>query len=458
MKKLFLIGIVALSLLAGCKTPQSATTNNDDVYYSRPKHVHAVREIAKDQDLSAPQTLASSDTGKLAASSSSTSSSGWYDDYDYSSRIKRFKHPVKDATYYDETYTNPGNYDSTSQSASQSSPDVNIYINGSYWPYWGSGFSWGVGFGWGDNWDFGWGYPWYSPYFSWNYPYGWYSPYYSWGYPYDYWSGYYNGYWNGYWDGMYDWHHGFSPYYSYYGPRRSFTPGNGGPDNHNRNLRAPGETTSPATANQRVAPSYSRPTGSGATRSTVNSGVSPKVSPDQERYQYSRPAQRQGANYQRSGNNYAQRQSQKTAPRYVRPEVNAQPSRTVETQKYSSPSYRQPKSSQEYLTPRSQSNVRTQPSNTNQRKNYSIPSNNNRNYSNPGNSRTYGQPSRNNPSPTYSVPSRSGNSGYSSPSRSGGSSYSAPSRSGGSSYSAPSRSSGSSGSSSGSSSGNGRRR
>ncbi len=129
---------------------------------------------------------------------------GDYNDYSYTSRIRRFYDPCY-SSYYCDYYTNPYAYDPY---------------------YYGSNWSLSIGFGWGwGSYGFSWGYPYYyNPYYSWGYPsYGWYDPWF--GYPY---YGY-NSYWAGYWDGYYDGYYGYYPdggYYPdyssvYYGPRTS---------------------------------------------------------------------------------------------------------------------------------------------------------------------------------------------------------------------------------------------
>jgi hypothetical protein len=176
--------------------------------------------------------------------------------------------------------------------------------------------------------------------------------------------------------------------------------------------------------------------------------VTRQVPPDKQHYNYvrstvqgnTRVIKNNQVNNTRSTSSNVQRQS--PTPKYVRPGTQQQTNRT-NAQAYSSPAYRQPKSSQEYTNPRTQQGRPTGVSqNTTRTVNNNNAGSSVRRYSTPyntgGNARIYSNPSGG--SRSYSTPSRS----YSSPSRSGGS-YSSPSHS----SSSPSRSGGSSGGSSG---------
>jgi len=177
-----------------------------------------------------------------------------------------------------------------------------------------------------------------------------------------------------------------------------------------------------------------------------------------EQYRYTRTKDQQNASSQRNINQISQRE--KPTPRYSRPTNATTQSRTGNPQSYSSPAYRQPKSSQEYINPRPQ----TSTSNSGVRENSnsrssSTPSNSQRRYTSPSNNATNSRQSASpssNPSRSYTPASRgNSSSGISSPSRSSSPSYSAPSRSSSPSYSAPSRSGGSSSGGSRSSGGGG---
>jgi hypothetical protein len=503
MKKYAFFAVIAAFLLSGCKTQQTASVAEYDDAYYKPKKVQEVpSQTVPDEDLTAPRIISTPDSSAAVA----PESTGWYDDYnDYTARIKHFQYPAENAGYFDEVYA-----DSTEQAEDLSgAPDVNISL----------------GFGWGCGWDYswGWGYPY--TYYGWNYPYyyswyspwWWYYPYYPWPYPGDYWYGYWNGYWDGYY-GYYPYPYPYYNYYNtYYGPRRTLADNDGAgyyerslrndqntaaaaPDRSGRtestirNERSPGGDASVVpsdasgsgrsgqnTVSERADASGQRVEQASNTRAeaavSARAGESTSVRqestpavrsdavksrPDQQRYTYTLPNQTRSASYQRSDRSLAQ--NQKPAPRYVRPGTPAPASRSANTQVYSSPSYRQPKSSQEYLNPRPQG---TSPANNaatpDQRRSYSTPSqqrtystpsqnrSNTRSYSSPSNTpRSYSSPSRSYSSPSYSSPSRS----YSSPS------YSAPSRSGGGSGSSGgggSRSGGGGGGSRGGGGGGGRR-
>jgi hypothetical protein len=147
-----------------------------------------------------------------------------YEDYNYTTRLRRFYNPSIGFGYYNNFY--------------------DPFWNDPFWRSsfgWGSGWNsgWGVSFGWGNpgfgwgwnnpNFGWGWGNAW-SPYWgwggAWNNPWGWGG---GWGNP--YWNGYNNGYWNGWNDVFFAgggrWNSG--GWYgnsgnsngSYYGPRRT---------------------------------------------------------------------------------------------------------------------------------------------------------------------------------------------------------------------------------------------
>jgi hypothetical protein len=99
-----------------------------------------------------------------------------------------------------------------------STPNEDLYFyNDSYYPYYGSSFSFGSPFAFGFYYGYGYGYysPWYSPYYSWYSPWNdWYSPYYGyygwggyygynpWGYYGDYYYGGHGHYHDGYGNGL----------------------------------------------------------------------------------------------------------------------------------------------------------------------------------------------------------------------------------------------------------------
>jgi len=448
MKKLIIFSVLIATVMFGCKSQQKTTGYTyDDVYSTKSDHsrINSKPKI-QNEDLSGSQTTVTTDSSSV---NSSAAAGQDYSNNSYSARIKRFNEKNPGLTYNSEYYS--GTSDSTSSGGS--SPDVNLYFGNSWGSsLWGPSFSFGYGYGWG---DCCFCYP-----YSWYYPYGWYYPY-SWGYPYGYYPySYYN--WDyPYWGGGYDHHHGDWNWNNghfrdhYYGQRRTLSTPDGG-----RNSRTTAETNTNRTGevkNTRTIDPGSVTRSSDQTRSGRT--VVNQVPPDKRRYSYDRSRTLQNTrvikntrdNGTRSDRTYVQRQT--PTPRYIRPGNQQQATRS-DAQTYSSPSYRQPKSSQEYINPRSQQGRPTGVNgNSNRTGNYTTPSPAGRRYTSPsntgGNSRIYSNPSGGNRS--YGSPSRSYSSpGNSSPSRSSSPSYSSPSRS----SSSPSNSGGNSGSSGGS----GRRR
>lgn len=424
MKKIAWIIVVLPFLLAGCKTQKQASTANNDDVYSHPVHTSKkAKTTAPDADLSAPQALASADSTNAKAPASATYDD--YNDYSYSARVKRFHHPEQGKGYYDETYTNPSNYDSNASN----NQDVNTYGgsgNGSCCsPSLSFGFGWGnpYSFGWGTPYGYGWDWGWYPNYYGYNpWAWSWYYPY----YPYYPW---------GYWGGYNDWYNGYGFPYSYtntFNGRRKTLSSNNGihaplPSERSNNTIAKdalqkNQRTANDVNNQRLS---SVP----ATRANVS-----KINPAQQHYRYTRPATRQSTRYTPNTSAVSTRTQVKLreqpVPKYTRPEAGNMVARSSEPQHYSSPAYRQPKSSQEYLNPRTQVNRNPVNPGSNNQGRYTAPSNNERRSSYPQN---------NGYNRSYSPSTRSYNSGYSQPSRSFNNSF--PSRSGGGGYS-PSRSGG----------------
>jgi len=454
-KSACLIAIISLAISA-CTTQKQATSFvNDDVYSPGSKQ-EMQRPVAIQQSNNGAQVITSPDNLKTQKPGSSTFEQD-YNDYSYSNRIDRFSSKDTTKGYFDESYTGGSN----SSNTGNSDPNVNISfgIGGGYGGFYGSSMMFGMG----------WGYP----YSNWGWDYGWGYPYYGWGYPYYGWG--YNPWYNPccYCYGYNDWYNGgYPPYYTsntFYGARKSLYRTDGGtsaPGSRNSSGIS-GNQANPGSRND-LSPAYSRNSITTAPRNVQSSPRS--VPANQAQYKYTRTGNTQGA-YQRTPKQVqrqgqGQTRSQTSSPRYVRPENAGSVQRSGTAQSYSSPAYRQPKSSQEYLTPRSQDPGSSRVTNQSgsDRNNVRTSGNGNRVYTSPsGGNRTYSSPTRSNS--TNSIPTRSGNSGsYSPPVRSNNSgSYSAPSNSGNSgSYSAPSRSGGSGGSSpsggSGSSGGGGRRR
>ena len=443
MKKSIIFSLLIIAIFFfGCKSQQKVSSYSyDDVYSTKTPHATASsRQNIQNEDLSATQQSATVDT---STNLKATAASGEdYSSNSYSSRIKRFNDKNPGLSYDDPYYS--GSSDSTSSGGS--SPNVNFYFGNS----WGSLF-WGNPYSWYD--------PFYYDPFFYGYPYSWYSPYYYW----------YNPYYYNYWDYPYygwsghghhhnwDWHHD-GDRNLYYGRRNTLTSPDGGKNSGKVVRTATGNNNQSVDKGQNT-----RPAATQITRSTnlskPNSKEQIRVTPDKQRYTYSRGRTttntrftgQRGNTRNTSRNNYSQRQQ--PVPRYSRPSPQQQGMRSSNTQTYTSPAYRQPKSSQEYINPRSQPG---RPSTGNDRntgaRTYSNPNPSGRRYttpSNSGNSRIYSTPS--NSGRSYSTPSRSYPSSGG-PSRSSGSGYSAPSHS----SPAPSHSGGSSGS--GSSGSGGRRR
>ncbi|MGA3012677.1 MAG: hypothetical protein ABSD71_01450 [Bacteroidales bacterium] len=418
MKKLMIFSLLIVTIFSGCKTQQKATGYTyDDVYSNQSNSSKdASKSKIKSNDLAAStQVVVADSSAKKAKVASSV---------DYSSNSYATKIKMSNGNNAGQNYTTSS--DSTTSSGG-SSPNVNLYLGDSWGsPFWSPYYSFGLGFGWGD-FGFGWGYPYYySPYsFYWDYPYWGYS---NWGYP--YWGGgwHHHHYW--------DWNNG-----NFYGQRTFASPNVGRNQRTASNFNA--TALSPAKNTRTINP---RNVSNSVDQTRSGRSVITPVPPDKQRYSYSRNTAQDNARIRttqinNSGSTRTYVQRREPTPRYSRPVAQEQMTRS-NTQAYSSPAYRQPKSSQEYINPRPQQS-RTTTANENSNRNtsysnqgaysrrYSSPSNNGGNsrvYSNPaGNSRFYSTPSRSYSSPMHSSPSRSFGSGYSAPSRS----YSAPSHSGG---------------------------
>jgi uncharacterized membrane protein YgcG len=428
MKTVALILTCITVILVGCKSHQKMTSiNNDDVYYnpSNQNQLYSQESKYSRQQSStpiSPQFITSPDsTASLATPS--VKSDETYSENDYTARIKRFHNSNEGNGYFDDPYL----YNETD-------PNVSVSVGSAWGPYCAPSFS--VGWNWGcSSWGWNWGYPYWWWY--WDYPYYWYYPYSYWGYG-GYWYGYWDGYWRGYYDGYYGYPY-YPPYweypysnYSFYGSRRLLTTtGNNAPERNQRELN-----TTLTTTGKRESPPI----------------ASSRISQDQQQCRYQRQVNDHSQISQRSSINYTQ-EKQQPSPRYSKPNLGSSVQRTSQNQNYAPPTYRQAKSSQEYINPRSQNPVSS--GQVNKRSNESktiAPTNNNKTkYIQPSNEnrpRQYTTPQRSNSS--YSAPSRS-TQRYS-PQRSSSNTYSAPSRSSGGTYSTPSRSGGGSSGSSGKSS------
>jgi len=467
MKK-SILGVVVLSLAISACTTQKLTSSldNDDVYASSAIPGKAT-QYSTQTSYTGEQAITSPDSATWAKSSASAFSDD-YNDYSYSSRINRFSSSDTTKGYFDESYTGVAN----DVASENENPSVNLYfgVGAGYGGFYGSSYSYGFGwgypyYGWGFDW--GWGYP----YYSWNYP--WYSP---WYYPYGCCCCYNPWYYEGYY-----------PYYptnTYYGPRNSLSSYDGtsirndrvssqnmaGPTTLNPRSSAPpanSRITGTTVENRSSAQLTERTTDQKALRETGQTTVRSdnqtairSTPANQKEYRYSRSTSSQQVSHSKpDSKKQVQTRSQQPAPRYIRPGSANPTQRSGSTQSYSSPVYRQPKSSKEYISPRTNTGTsRTAPSSVGQKTSTAPATTVNRSRTLPSSSskKNYSTPTRSY-SPGSSAPARSG-SYYSPPARSGSSgSYSAPSRSGssGGSYSAPSRSGSSGGSTGG---GGGRRR
>jgi hypothetical protein len=456
----WIIALIALAISACTSQKQATTFVDDDVYNTNTPKKQSAAVVAP-AATPGEQIVTSPDKSKAQKPASSKFEED-YNDYSYASRLERFNSKDTTKGYFDETYAGSA----SGVAEGNSDPNVNVYLG--YGAGYAPSFSFGMGWGYpyyGYGWDYGWGYPYYGYSYGWGYPYyyPWYSPWYN---P-----------WYSSCCYCYGYNEIYPPYYgndTYYGSRKTLYGSDGTSASSNtRNSLTSANNDYQRNENREVTPT-SRNSQAPVTR----------VPASQEKYRYTRPTTERQSGYQRTTGTATQRTTQtqgqvtrqQPAPRYVRPENVNPAERSGSAQSYSSPVYRQPKSSQEYLAPRTQNTnaTRTTQSSGTRSESGSVgsdsrqrttPSNTGRSYTSPSRSSSSGSsaPARTNQN-TVSPGRSSGSSGsYSAPARSSsGGSYSAPSNSGSSgSYSAPSRSGGSSGGSSGggsSSGGGGRRR
>jgi hypothetical protein len=458
---LALIGLI----FSSCTTQKQATTYATDDVYGTPVPAVSAQVSGTQPTEKGTQVITSPDKTSVSKPGSSTFEDD-YNDYSYSNRIQKFNSSDTTKGYFDDS-----NSSSAQSGGSGSEPNVNVYLGfgAGYGGYYGSSFGFSYGYpysSWG--WDYGWGYPYY----------GWGYPYYGWGYPYYGYNPWYNPccYCYGYYDGYYNEYPPYAASGTYYGPRETlYRSDNGNSTLNTRNAQPMNNNSlAPNDRSQSTAPLYTRSDKS--TNSNVGSvQPSQRSTPvSQEKYRYTRTeSQRQAPNQRTTQKTQVQNNAVRSqpSPKYIRPENAEAIQRSGSTQSYSSPVYRQPKTSQEYLAPRlqtqgssrsgsseSKTSVRSTTSGAANQL-FSSPSTEAiRSGNSTGKARSsgYSEPARSNNN--VSSPSRTGNSGtYSAPARSSGSgNYSAPTRSGGTtapsgggSYSAPTRSSGGSGSGSG---------
>ncbi|KAF0130731.1 MAG: hypothetical protein FD155_1541 [Bacteroidetes bacterium] len=428
--------------------PQAGTTvstpsSNSSYEYQTIYKDEQPNQVATEE----PEAVYSTTETVVEPDGTSYSTTETYYDSEYAQRLRRFNGETTSSFGYYDGY-NTGCYDCSSSS-----------------------FSFGFGYPFGMNMSFGYNYGWpyysgYSPYYGWGYD-PFYSPWgfgYGWNNPFGYYGSYYDGYYNGFWDGY------------YYGGGNWDYPGNSRPSTlYGHRGNRGGGTTIPGRTSDRLAgtnekSTYSSPRGdrSIGTGSTIGTNSSDRVTstgadrgqtnvsarPDRGTSvtgdRVSRPVS-QDRNQRPTTRPSAEQKVNEYRERYQRPSNstgNTREQRYERPKSYTSPSVRQPKSSNEYVRPQSttrstQNETRTtvtpnrqnvRPLSTPQR------SNNGQSVSQPARSNSSGNSSTR----SVSQPSRSSSSGSS-----GGSSYS-PSRSSssGSSGGSSTRSSGSSGSSS----------
>lgn len=226
MKRLIFAGLVMALFSGNAVFAQSNNTYSDDVYYNgsqaeRDAQADAKKQKKQQQTQDREEQYNSSESDGFADNgydgearvynNSYASEDNSYIDYDddsYTSRMRRFYHPMANVGYWggvyspfwaDPFYTNP-------------------YYGWGGWYTPGFSIGFGSGFGWGGGpyWNNCWGM---NTWFGYGGFGSWYSPYYGmggWGYG--------SGYWNGYYAGLYDGRYGGGGMYNpirtvNYGPR-----------------------------------------------------------------------------------------------------------------------------------------------------------------------------------------------------------------------------------------------
>lgn len=366
-----------------------------------------------------------------------------YYDYNYSSRLRRFHSGYYFDDYYNDWYTNYYwyNHDPFYWGSS-------IYLSyGWMWPHSYFSFGWDPWYGWNYGYGMGWGYPynsWYNPY---------YYPYWGWGYDngWCYWNGYYGGDW-GYYFNSHD------PNTYYYGPRKPRTGGNhsGGSgtgrsdrgtdmtfgDRYMDAVKLDNNLPSGKVADTRVITKSNNdvkavqpnPTGKANVNPSEQAGsnvAKTQETPNKQgEIRTIRPfAQPKKAQTQRSSSespvlqNTTPQGRSETAQKSARPQNNqsgqSSEQRYSKPRTYASPNYTQPKSSQEYTSPKTdrtpEQRVSSEPVNPNnnrsqnQQRGYSSPQRTQREYT-PSSTPSYtpeSSPQRSQSTPSYSPPSRS---------------------------------------------------
>ncbi len=434
MKTIYSLGILIVLTFGACSTSR---TIYDDVYFSRKVTDHQDAQIATAAQAQQQPTTRSSnsdyeyqnyyqenisgqaqDTETQAVYSTTEtivepdgttySSTETYYDSEYAQRIRRFNSgSTSSFGYYDGYYT--GCFDCSRN-----------YFSMSY------GYPYGMGM------SMGFGYPYYNSYWSYYDPFfydSWYNPWYSyrnpwrynyWGYG-SYWSGYRYGYMHGFWDGYY-----YGDYYDY--PYYSKMPGN---YLYGHRSSIGGSSTVPQGA-PRGSRSDQKQGASIGTGRAINDGTS-SVAPatargsvragdantSQPQTQAVNRAPRPDASQRQAAQATTQEKLNEYRQRYNRPGTPAARTQQYERPRtYTSPSVRQPKSSNEYVRPQSETRSSTGTSARTVRESNRAPAQGSsgtvrsqtpvRSSGTTSPSRSYSQPSRSS-TPAYS-PSRSSSS------------------------------------------------
>lgn len=232
MKRLIFAGLVMALFSGNAVFAQSNNSYSDDVYYNGSQAERDARADAKkqkkQQQTQDQEEQYNSSTGdgyadnnnydgnaRVYNNSYNTEDDSYidYDDDSYTSRMRRFYHPMYNTGYWGSVY-----------SPFWADP---FYSNPYYgWGGWYTpGFSIGIGTGWGFGggpyWNNCWGM---NTWFGYGGFGSWYSPYYGGFGGFGGWGGYGAGYWNGYYAGMYDGRYGGGGIYNpirtvNYGPR-----------------------------------------------------------------------------------------------------------------------------------------------------------------------------------------------------------------------------------------------
>jgi hypothetical protein len=272
MKQLFFTGLLAL----GAAMPAYAQSGGyeDDVYSnSTPSRKQEQDRYQQDDRYSSSGNQSSNDNGSYRNDGRSYAADDYDyidydDDYNYSTRFRRFNAPMYNVGYW-SGFWNPWGYD----------------------PFWGPaggfGYGWGAPYRPGFTISVGYGGPYWSSYYGMNNWYGYPSfascwggyPYYGAGYGgYGYGNGYQNGYWNGYYAGLYGAGYG-APYAMRrvtYGPRYSATNGyNGYRAIPESGLRSAGGTSITPATNYGPRETYRRTDNQGRNLSVVNEAGQP---------------------------------------------------------------------------------------------------------------------------------------------------------------------------------------